>query len=509
MSDHSPTFIDAKRKRWTNWHENFSNSIDQLLDIWNCEPEHSTIANYNGTSRGIQALAGRAIAENKTLRALGGGWSLSPIATASGILLNTRPLNYRFRLKHDHMHAAFNGKVDDLAFVQCGTSVADINKYLRGRGKSLRSCGASNGQTIVGALSTGTHGSALDEGAINDQVVAMHIITGPDTSVWLERASRPVTKDSLAAALGAELKRDDDLFNAAVVSFGNFGIIHSVVLEETDLFYLQAYRVKRPLDEGMWKAIDQLDFSNINLPKGPGRRPFYFQVVINPFDTDGGVFTTVMYKDDLKDPSCAPLESGGKIVEGDGAAEIISVITDTVSEVTSDVTKLLVNSFYPEYQGRCGTLGEVFTDTTTRGRVLSAAMGIPLGQARRAVEICLKEVKRFEAPVVLATRYARQTQATLGFTKFGPQTCILEIDGPQSRRVKSLYNRIWKALDKAGIDYTFHWGKINNLNATNVRRLYGEENVKAWIKARREILPTREQRAIFSNGFIDELNMSD
>ena len=52
--------------------------------------------------------------------------------------------------------------------------------------------GASNGQTIVGAMSTGAHGSSFDVGAVQDYIIGMHLIVGPNRHIWLERKSAPV-----------------------------------------------------------------------------------------------------------------------------------------------------------------------------------------------------------------------------------------------------------------------------------------------------------------------------
>jgi hypothetical protein len=42
-------------------------------------------------------LLAKAITENKTVRALGGGWSFSKVAAAEGWILNTKMLNMIFR----------------------------------------------------------------------------------------------------------------------------------------------------------------------------------------------------------------------------------------------------------------------------------------------------------------------------------------------------------------------------------------------------------------------------
>ncbi len=85
---------------------------------------------------------------------------------------------------------------------------------------------------------------------------------------WRERASYPVASDHLVAILGAEAIRDDDLFNAALVSFGSFGIIHGVMLESVPIFYLQKHRDWRPLTPELKSAMGTLDFSNVSLPGG-------------------------------------------------------------------------------------------------------------------------------------------------------------------------------------------------------------------------------------------------
>src|SRR5215467_4328737 len=101
----------------------------------------------------------------------------------------------------------------NLRFVQCGNSILELHRQLRAQGRRLRSCGASNGQTIAGALSTGTHGAAIDAGSIANYVVGLHIVVSPTRHVWLERKSYPVMTKDFADALGAEWIRDDSLFN--------------------------------------------------------------------------------------------------------------------------------------------------------------------------------------------------------------------------------------------------------------------------------------------------------
>jgi hypothetical protein len=52
-----------------------------------------------------------------------------------------------------------------------------------------------------------------------------------------------------------------------------------------------------------------------------------------------------------------------------------------------------------------------------------------------------------------------------------------------------------------------HWGKLLGLGAAEVRRLYGED-VDRWLAARRALL-TPSLRRVFSNRFLEELDLED
>jgi len=504
----APVIRDTGRRRWNNWHGSIPRAeqpLEELLDVWNGEPNRSDLEYYKGTTQGLQGLIHRAMRQGKVLRALGGGWSFSSVAAATqGILLNTRPLNYRFKVSDTHPQ--FQGDVSNIFFVQCGMSIAELNEYLRGRGKSLKTSGASNGQTIAGAMSTGTHGSAIDVGAIPDFILGLHVIVAPDRHVWIERETQPVVADNLVDYLGAELMRNDAIFDAARVSFGSFGLIHGVVLETENLFYLHASRQRMQLDAGLWAAIDALDFDGVQLP-GPGKeRPYHFAVLINPYHLPDRPYITVMHKHTTPPENCEP-PTPARITPGDNALEVIGALTDRLGEITIDAVSQLVSQVYPEYPAICGTLGEIFTDTATRGHAASVGMGLPLGQVRRAIELALRINHDYPFPGLLALRYVKASDATLAFTRYREHTCILEFDGPLSQRTRTYLNRVWQQFDAAGIPYTFHWGKMNNLNTQRLLAMYGAAPLEAWRKARHTLLTTPELRHVFANPFLRRVGL--
>ena len=153
----------------------------------------------------------------------------------------------------------------DLFFVECGMSVLDVNEKLEQDSnpkRSLKASGASNGQSIAGCTSTGTHGSAFKVGAVHDTIVGLHIVVSPDRHVWLEKKSNPVASDDFINWLGAEAIKDDELFNAAVVSFGSFGFIHGILLETEPIFLLEQFRAGNIVyNDALRFAMNNLEFS--------------------------------------------------------------------------------------------------------------------------------------------------------------------------------------------------------------------------------------------------------
>lgn len=505
-TDTLPLVIDNQQTRWRNWHQTVDTPVGQWLTVWNADPNRSSLAGYQGTTQGLQDLIRRAMAEDRSIRAHGGTWSFGPVAATDGILLNTQPLNYRFPIAAGDVHPAHAG--GPLIFAQCGMSVADLNHYLDAKQLALPTCGASNGQTIAGAVSTGTHGAAFKIGAMQDFVRAIHLVPSPDESIWLEPASRRATNDDLAARVGARLETSDALFKAALVSFGSFGLIHGLLLEVAPTFFLQIWRKEMPLDAAMWSAIGSLDFSGVDLPGADGREPDHFQVVINPYDEQRRGIVTVMYRSPTRPPGSAAPSIGGRWSQGDSALEAIGLVTDLFPDLTGPLSKALEKIAQPKVENVCGRPGQVFRDTTTRGKAAGAGLGVRLDQVEQAIGIARARAVAIGAPALLAIRLVKQTDATLGFTRFGPATAVIDLDGAQSNRQKRFFSETFDALENEGVEYTFHWGKLNEVSPARMQRMYGAGRVQAWLDARRDVLPTPALRRAFANDFTDQAGLS-
>lgn len=112
--------------------------------------------------------------------------------------------------------------------------------------------GGAGGQTVFGALHTGTHGGDFRIPPVAGAVMAFHLVVDGGRHYWIEPASfyfniqAPLTDTQKLKLLyddeNFEVIRDDDIFNAVLISAGRFGIVYSIVLAAVPQYTLHQER---------------------------------------------------------------------------------------------------------------------------------------------------------------------------------------------------------------------------------------------------------------------------
>jgi hypothetical protein len=147
--------------------------------------------------------------------------------------------------------------------------------------------GSAGGQTVFGALTTGTHGGDYLQKPISDSVLAVHLVTDGGAHFWIEPASNQIehqlTSDSkliaryanLVPGVPFEIIRDDDIFHSVVVGGGRFGVVSSLVLRVVPQYSLLEHRqldqwprVKAMLNGGNRHHV----FDNVHFPGTPAEQ---------------------------------------------------------------------------------------------------------------------------------------------------------------------------------------------------------------------------------------------
>ena len=517
----SAPVLPGPQSPFVNRHQNFSQPFRNLYRVGNpVPPNNDFFGDLRLTVAALQTIIADTLAAGTTLRAIGGGWSLSKAAVTDGNLIDTLALNWTFPLDAASLVPGYAGDPKLLQYFQCGTTIDRVNRTLFNRQLALKTSGASNGQTIVGAMSTCTHGSRFRFGSIPDYIRGLHILTAPDRAIWLERASDPVFSDATVATLGAQLVRDDTLFNSALVSFGSFGIIFGVLIEAEPLYLLEVWRRRLPIDDALLTAMRTLDLSGISTPY-PAVEPFHFEVVINPHDTAGGAYVTTMYQRPYRagytPPDITPEGRG----PGDDVLGVMGKIGNVVGAIVAPAVNLVVSAEYPLYYNdpnetaaqaathkpvQWGTTGEIFDTNQSFQKEMSAELGVAMEDAQRAYQILIGAPELQRYPGLLAFRWVKGSRGLLAFARF-PTTCTIELPAAFADGTTNYYQAVWSGLEAAGIPYTLHWGQMNNFTPDRVRAMYGAARDQ-WVASRRQLLATPALQAVFGNGFLQACGLA-
>ena len=223
---HILTGTDQPDRPWTNWAGTTSATLMRYV-------EPASLAE-------LVEIVAQATESGHRLHALGSGWGFEDLAIADWVVnlgQLTSPLSYAVpEALTDAWHARQADPTADrrLFHVECGGDIGLVNEMLAAEHLGMITLGGANGQTLAGAVSTSTHGGDIDLPPLPDVVQALHLVTDGGRELWLERASAPITTDDRLRPVlpcpDTQIIRDDEIFNAALVSVGRFGVMYSMVI---------------------------------------------------------------------------------------------------------------------------------------------------------------------------------------------------------------------------------------------------------------------------------------
>lgn len=480
----------------------------------------SSIEKYLEVADKIRHQIDLAAEEDERFRAFGAAWSLSPIAHQQDRMHGNLGLNLKWAVPRSMVDQASPFDHQELFFFQCGNRIKEVSNFIRTRGRSLSVSGASNGQTLAGAISTGMTGSFIDQGGIQDLVVGLNLIIGPDPEdvVYIERASAPAMNSNFSKLIKSRLIRSDEIFNAALVGLGAFGFIHGIVLKTVDQFLLKRY-TQRIDEETALQLAEQLNFKQTNIQleeevdqEGKWLRPYYFMSYINPYK--GEVVAELLYKKKYRSRYRSPISQVKRFLYKE-LTSWIGTYAKRFNIGLAGLMKHLKSGVFHELDEEAeGTLADLFWDNSYRDKAFAVALGIEPKNIKAAYEI-LKKLMREQGPIpaLIGLRHAKGTEATLGFTRF-KRTCILEFAGVKWEAsdgliaLRDFLDLLLTELQQQKIPFTHHWGKNTNWEHPQLAQyMYGEDRIERWKAAREALLPG-DMLYVFENEFLDQLDLS-
>ncbi|MEU8583083.1 D-arabinono-1,4-lactone oxidase [Streptomyces abikoensis] len=164
------------------------------------------------TAEELSAAVVRAASDGLKVKAVGSGHSFTAAAATDGLLIRPEGLTGIRSVDRDA------GTVTAGA----GMTLRRLNQELSARGLSLTNMGDIMEQTVSGAVSTGTHGTGRDSGAIAAQIAGLELVTA-DGSV-----------------LTCSARENPEVFAAARVGLGALGVLTAITFRVEPEFLLTA-----------------------------------------------------------------------------------------------------------------------------------------------------------------------------------------------------------------------------------------------------------------------------
>ncbi|MEU0492029.1 D-arabinono-1,4-lactone oxidase [Nocardiopsis changdeensis] len=187
-------------------------------DTYRARPKRT--ASPNSTAE-VAAAVASAAQEGLRVRMVGSGHSFTDVAVTDGLLLSPTSLT----------GVRSVDPAAGTATVEAGLPLCDFNDALAAHGVALANMGDIAVQTVAGAVQTGTHGTGRDAGGLASQVVGLEIVLA----------------DGSVVECSAE--REPELFHAARVGLGAFGVVTALTMAVRPAFLLHAREEPMPLDE--------------------------------------------------------------------------------------------------------------------------------------------------------------------------------------------------------------------------------------------------------------------
>ena len=486
-----------------------------------------------------------ATAASKHVHAVGTGWAYEDLAVGDNWTISLERLASRLLTTvgatTDRHGAAgsgpgltdewFHSQLDPLAptrlvHVEAGITIGALVDLMQADALALPTLGGANGQSLAGAINTSTHGGDWDQPPPPDAVRAIHLMTDGGRELWIEPASRPITVDqrlrSTLSCPTVEIVRSDEVFDAAVVGLGRFGVVYSHVLEVRSSFNVAEW-VTQPGRAPVLAALrqglaDPQPFARLfqlldaaqppgTLPEATGHAiPYFWQMVFSSRDSaDLWVQRRWLAPNN---PHISNLAAGPAPVCTALALAIVLpdfLLPGGLALMDAEARLIIGGAFTGAMSSERRGPHALLTSGTTayRKNIAYRADSIEVVfDARAADYLDFLDAIQTTAPGFaqcgyISVRPSRSSNATMSLHNVASDHAIsIEVTSlsglPGNAAWMSLAHA--EALARRGRP---HWGQINTLDLATTARLYGA-HLDAWGRALNQV---SGGSSIFSNTF--------
>ena len=448
----------------------------------------------------LRSVIQQAAAHKCKARAVGSGHSFTDVATSPDFLIDTHGLSRTLPLEKDVLR---DGTATDTLFeTESGIVVRDLNEALWNAGLGLINMGGYDGQTIMGVVSTSTHGSGIAFGPLSSFVVSMTLVASGGRTLRIEPHDG-ITDPARWAAKhpDVELVQDDDSFHACQVGIGCMGVVYSLVLQVQARYWMKEERTL-----STWTQVKQ------DLQAGAvldGNR--HYEVLVNPYETNGDHTCLVTRRNPVPEPNVPTdqLPQRNFLVElfarFPGSGQLLLDLINTAPDLVPVIIDAAMQSLARDYVDRSYRVFNIgaANDAPAYGSEIGFRIGTHLDAVERILQIAEdgRGVGKAYLTSPFSLRFVKASQAFMSMM-FGDDTCMVEfpmLDNTVGG--KELLRRIECEM------YAFggrpHWGLLNFLCGNGmIESMYPEYD--KWLAVCRQL----NADGTFDNAFTDRCGIS-
>ena len=499
--------IHLGQQVWANYHKTAACNLKDRIELANGEEANGRLF-LKSAAEAVFALLQEAKQYDIPVRPIGAGWSPAPInIVEDGWLIETMRLNRTFKIDSKDVHTDSAIAAEALLLVQCGATVDEVYESAEQLDRSLRTGGASNGQSFAGACATGTHGSVWREGGIQDHVRAIQLVT-PDRILWVS-PKQAVLSDDFIAETGAEIIRDDKIFAACQLHVGAMGFITAMLIETDPIYMVRNIQKAVKIDREHIDWLCQGKFTEFSREFGLNEEPYFQQLILNPFDPfDKKALLRFLYKRPYD--ASIPLPPPPKMGAGYDALTLLGKAMANTDLFKADILQLAMEKGYPKNMDvddpeAIATWGNTTEEHAPIGNLFNGSVTLDRSLLSEAFDLIINSFRDGGGGTVVTLRFLSKAQGLLAPAHWD-HNVVIDFDGPNVESSHNGYKKVVEALDDAEIAFTRHWGKTNNLDERRVKRDY-EQQFADWKWAQAQIMPDEKDRKVFASEDLQKLGL--
>ncbi|MDJ0979013.1 MAG: hypothetical protein QNI87_10825 [Erythrobacter sp.] len=462
----------------------------------------------------------------------GSAWSQADLFASPGVRIDTALDRAVWPVPADALVPEAESQAERFVMASGGAKLEDIMRFLDARGLSFRTAGSHKGQSIAGAIATGTHGSLLGEMGLETHVRGLLFVSGSDAKHWIADPQCPVLSEAFIRTFATPA--DPTLFDDTLVHLGGLGYCAAVLLEAVPRFGLSWKKALAPLAPQWWDAVGQAQYARAAEALTGPNPPAFYEITFDPNKgLDEEVMQTLYWREDLPqgyaaapDPPAPPetRDALDLLVDGINAFSARMVASRSAKDDSDDdldeedalfsfgrrlrlldIAKMIFGDFREEVEAkpvsdRPESLLALTGDWKPREvlgiRVdtFNAALAVPVSELKRALEIGNRVAAKWRKHFVFTVRFAVKSRASLSFLRF-KDTAIVNIDGLTRAGIAGWISHsdefardFTDALEQAGVPFSMHWGKDIPSDAAKIAADFGEAAVR-YRAARAALVP--------------------